>query len=145
MTVYRRWFSRRSIIAALLALLYPGLGHVYLRAWLRAIAWFVVALVAAGLVMPESMFVAYESEGLTGVLEASRNLPSEAILSLLIVRGLNAIDAYLTGLEVSAEPTEAGTRRCPSCGREVDSELDFCQWCATELDEADEADEVTVR
>jgi len=29
----------------------------------------------------------------------------------------------------------ADTVACPDCGRDADAELDFCQWCATPLDE----------
>jgi hypothetical protein len=134
--VSRTWITRRSIIASTLALVYPGLGHLYLRAWLRAIAWFVVALIAAAMVMPESAYAAYEAEGFSGLLEASRNMPMEVILSMAVVRILNALDAYLTALQQTVtkpEPSGAGT--CPNCGKELDEELDFCPWCSVELAE----------
>lgn len=120
-------------------MIYPGLGHVYLRAWLRAIAWFLVALVAAALVMPESAFAAYEAEGFAGLLEVSRNLPSEAVMSMTVVRVLNALDAYLTGLRTADTAAEAGspTTTCPACGKELDEDLDFCPWCSTRLDDED--------
>jgi len=135
--VKRSWFTRRSLIAAFLALIYPGLGHVYLRAWLRAIAWFLVALIAAALIMPESAFAAYEANGFAGLLEVSRNLPSEAVLSMTVVRVLNAVDAYLTGLRTAKrDDTEsAPTNTCPECGKELDEDLDFCPWCSTRLDD----------
>ena len=135
--VKRSWFSRRSLIAAFLAMIYPGLGHVYLRAWLRAVAWFLVALIAAALIMPESAFAAYEANGFSGLLEVSRNLPADAVMSMTVVRVLNAVDAYLTGLR-SATTTEDGdapTNTCPECGKELDEDLDFCPWCSTRLDE----------
>ncbi len=137
----RTWFTRRSLVAAVLALVYPGLGHLYLRAWLRAIAWFVVALIAAAMVMPESAYAAYEANGFSGLLDASRNLPMEAILSMTVVRVLNALDAYLTGLQqtVTKEPT-ADAATCPECGKELDEDLDFCPWCTTRL-EPEESDE----
>ena len=34
-----------------------------------------------------------------------------------------------------ASETAGGTVSCPDCGRDVDTELEFCQWCATPLDE----------
>lgn len=146
-SVQRTWFTRRSLVASTLALVYPGLGHLYLRAWLRAIAWFVVALIAAAMVMPESAYAAYEAEGFSGLLEASQNLPMDVILSMLVVRVLNAVDAYLTGLQQSvtkAEPeTAAGT--CPECGKELDEELDFCPWCTTRLETEDTEPEPTAR
>lgn len=131
----RSWFTRRSLIAAVLALVYPGLGHVYLRAWLRAIAWFLVALFAAAMVMPESAYAAYETDGFSGLIEVSRNLPLDALLSMTVVRVLNAMDAYLTGLQKSTteEPPEAPRSTCPECGKDLDEDLDFCPWCSTRL------------
>lgn len=142
-SVQRSWIQRRSIVASLLAFVYPGLGHVYLRAWLRALAWFGLALVTAAMVIPESALTAFQSGGLSGLLEASQNFPLEVTLSLFVVRILNVIDAYLTGLqrttEPEAEPESAGS--CPECGRELDEDLDFCPWCTTRLDGADESEE----
>ena len=31
--------EKRPLVAALLSFLQPGLGHLYLREWLRAILW----------------------------------------------------------------------------------------------------------
>jgi hypothetical protein len=135
--VKRSWFTRRSLIAAFLAMIYPGLGHVYLRAWLRAIAWFLVALIAAALIMPESAFAAYEANGFSGLLEVSRNLPADAVLSMTVVRVLNAVDAYLTGLRTAttADAESEPTNTCPECGKELDEDLDFCPWCSARLDD----------
>ncbi|MDZ7849283.1 MAG: zinc ribbon domain-containing protein [Halodesulfurarchaeum sp.] len=143
----RTWFTRRSLVASILALVYPGLGHLYLRAWLRAIAWFVVALIAAAMVMPESAYAAYEAEGFSGLLEASQNLPMDVILSMLVVRVLNALDAYLTGLQkaVTKPESEAAAGTCPECGKDLDEELDFCPWCTTRLEPDDNEPEPTVR
>ena len=135
----RSWIQRRSIIASVLAFIYPGLGHVYLRAWVRAFAWFALALVTAAMVVPESALSAFQSGGLSGLMTASENFPIEVTLSLLAVRVLNVIDAYLTGLQIKEEPTEEGesAASCPECGRELDEDLDFCPWCTTRLDEAE--------
>ncbi len=35
----------------------------------------------------------------------------------------------------SVSEATGDTVSCPDCGREADTELDFCQWCATPLDE----------
>lgn len=129
---------RRPIIAGLLGFLYPGLGHIYLRAWLRAIAWFALALVTAAMVVPDSAVTAFQQTGVEGLISASRNFSMEVTGSLLVVRVLNVVDAYLTGLrqDRAAErgpETEAAT--CPNCGGELDEEIDFCPWCTTELSE----------
>ena len=145
----RSWIQRRSIIASILAFIYPGLGHLYLRAWLRAIAWFGLALVTAILVLPDSAVAAFESGGLEGFMAASQNFPLEVTLSLMVVRVLNVIDAYLTGLRTQrpTEPEEPTASQCPECGRELDEELDFCPWCTTRLaeEENDENESTTVR
>ena len=39
--------NRRGVIAAVLGFVYPGLGHVYLRKWVRALSWFVLAIATA--------------------------------------------------------------------------------------------------
>lgn len=139
----RSWIQRRSIVASLLAFIYPGLGHVYLRAWLRALAWFGLALVTAAMVVPESALAAFRTGGVSGLMEASQSFPLEVTLSLLVVRVLNVIDAYLTGLQDTAEPAEetesAGS--CPECGRELDEDIDFCPWCTTKLDGGEDGDE----
>ncbi|AKH97122.1 zinc ribbon domain-containing protein [Halanaeroarchaeum sulfurireducens] len=129
---------RRPIVAGLLGFLYPGLGHVYLRAWIRAIAWFGLAMITATLVIPDSAITAFQQNGIDGLVAASRDLPMNVVLSLFVVRILNVIDAYLTGLrqERATEQragTEAGT--CPNCGGELDEDIDFCPWCTTELSE----------
>jgi len=142
--------NRRGIIAAVLGFVYPGLGHVYLRRWLRAVAWFVLALVTAALVVPEAAYQAFQTDGLGGLMEASESFGLNVTLSLLAVRVLNMVDAYLVAARESAAITErvptpgdadvgnvrkagdAGT--CPECGKELDSDLDFCPWCTARLD-----------
>jgi hypothetical protein len=141
--VQRSWVTRRSLVASVLAFIYPGLGHVYLRAWIRAVAWFSLALVTAALVVPPSALTAFQDGGISGLMAASRSFPAEVTLSLLVVRILNVIDAYLIGLreaavEEEAEPAESAAGSCPECGRQLDEDLDFCPWCTTRLDEAGE-------
>lgn len=121
------------------AFLYPGLGHLYLRAWLRAIGWFVLAIAAAALVVPESAVVAYQQGGLEALYAASQDFGTDVFVSLLGIRLLNVVDAYLTAVRQrqSAEAAvEANT--CPSCGKELDPDLDFCPWCTTRLDTVEE-------
>ncbi|MFB6112683.1 MAG: zinc ribbon domain-containing protein [Halodesulfurarchaeum sp.] len=139
------WFRRRPFIAAILAFIYPGLGHVYLRAWLRALAWFGLAVLTAMLVIPESAITAFRTGGFQGLLQASGSFPMEVTLSLLVVRVLNVVDAYLTGLRQSPGEgiREVEGPTCPECGKELDEDLDFCPWCTARLtDREDEEDEV---
>lgn len=122
----------QAAIAVGLSILYPGLGHIYLRKWIRALAWFSIALLAAMLVMPVELVEATETEGLSVLLETSEYLSLEAITALFAIRILNAIDAAI----IAIKPTkvEQGGNNCPNCGGELDDELDFCPWCTARLD-----------
>ena len=131
--------SYRPWIAAFLAFLYPGLGHLYLRAWLRAVTWFGVAiatvwwLIETGAI-PQSTVTAMGEGGVGAMLAASRSLPLEVVVSLFVVRALNVVDAFLTARQQAdddAAAVAAGT--CPECGRELDEDLDFCPWCTARL------------
>lgn len=124
------------MLAAVFAFLYPGLGHVYLRAWLRAVGWFILALLAAALVVPDAAYAAYESGGFGALMEASESFGTDVFISLLGIRVLNVIDAYLTALrQTKAAEVEAAAGSCPSCGKELDEELDFCPWCTERLED----------
>ncbi len=147
--------ARRPWLAAALAVLYPGLGHVYLREWLRALLWFLLAFSTAMLVVPDS---AVQGGGIEAILEAQTTLPPMAMAALVAVTVFSVIDAYWLATRDDAprvaagdrtDPTGTGGRdgdgergevRCPDCGRTVDGEeYGFCPWCAAELDTAGRA------
>jgi hypothetical protein len=127
---------RRAAVAAVLALLAPGLGHAYLRAWVRAVAWFLLAVAAVAIVLPESAFGAIESGGIEAAIEASESLPSIVYLASLTVRSASALDAWLFALRdpTAAESGGEGVADCPECGGDLDDDLAFCPWCTTRLD-----------
>ncbi|MFB6229465.1 MAG: zinc ribbon domain-containing protein [Halobacteriales archaeon] len=131
---------RRAAIAAFLALFAPGLGHVYLRAWIRAIAWFLLATVTVSFVLPESAFAGIGSGGIGGMIETITSLPSRVYLTSLTVRVASGLDAGLIALraptaDTTADATEAeASGGCPQCGKDLDDELDFCPWCTTHLE-----------
>ena len=128
---------KRPWLAALLAFAYPGLGHVYLREWARALLWFGVALMSASLLVPEA---AVPSTLSVSSLEAMvQTLPLTTTVAFGLVTGLSVVDAYWlarTANERRERPV-AGDR-CPNCGRDLDSDLEFCHWCTAELDEPGE-------
>jgi hypothetical protein len=140
----------RPFVAALFGLVVTGLGHLYLRRWLRAFGWFAVAFGVSLAFVPEAA--------------AADILAGEAVNPLVLLPGAlvgfgSAIDAYvLARREVRADanhlPTEAGAvdpaaagdvptaaaepvadRKvdCPACGKAVDPGLGFCHWCTTEF------------
>lgn len=125
---------KRAIIAGLLGAVYPGLGHVYLREWVRAVAWFVLAIVAVAIVLPQSVLETAGAGGLDAVIAASRDLPFAVVAVITAIRLLNAIDAIWLALSASSKVTgsqEGPT--CENCGGELDPDLEFCPWCSTEI------------
>lgn len=130
---------RRAAIAGVLAMVYPGLGHLYLREWIRAIAWFGIGIATAALVMPDEAVQAVQSGGFDALLEVSRNLPTDTVVALLVIRVFTAIDAVLLALRVGpAASEEPEGPVCPNCGREIDGDIDFCHWCTTRLETVSE-------
>ena len=131
---------RRAFIAGVFAVIYPGLGHVYLREWIRAVSWFGLALLTAALVVPADVVTAYETGGLSRLVEASRTLPLAAVAALLMVRLLNVIDAVRLALAPRAAGPATDVLTCPECGGEADPQLDFCHWCTATLEPAADPD-----
>ena len=131
--------GKRPWLAAALAVIYPGLGHVYLREWLRALLWFGLMFATAALALPESAIPESGSGfSLDAIMAASRALPIEASVAIFVLSVLNIVDAYRLARQrkqvtETATQTE-GKTQCPHCGRETDPEFDFCQWCSEPLD-----------
>lgn len=120
---------RRPWVAVLLAFVYPGLGHVYLREWGRALLWFVLAIGSVLLLAPTP-----DTGGVTGIdslVRASQQVPPAALLGIASVTAFSMLDAYLLAIRRTNRPTG---HYCPHCGREIDGDIDFCPWCAEPLD-----------
>jgi len=126
--------NRRAWIAALLSFLQPGLGHAYLRAWRRAVTWFLVwaAVTATFVELPSpSLTVEGLRQTATQLFAALGGLDLVPSLVLSAVTAFAMVDAF----RLAAEPTtDDTTARCPECGKETDEDLDFCPWCTAELD-----------
>ena len=141
----------RPYVAALLGLLVTGLGHLYLRRWLRAIAWIAIAFAISVAFVPES--------AATAVLSGEPVDPVTLLPGLFVGIG-SAIDAFRIGRQERAETkqrvttgeafadVEQGTPEaeaavegesidCPVCGKPVDPDLGFCHWCTTEFETPD--------
>ncbi len=88
----------RPWLAGLLALVYPGLGHVYIRAWGRALLWFVLTVGTTIFVVPEGILT--EVDPLANPMGASEAIstatPTMGMISILMVVGFSVVDAYLT-------------------------------------------------
>ena len=154
--------QKRPWLAAVLAFILPGLGHLYLRLWLRAVGWFLLIVTVGSLLIPDG--TEPETVSIEAALEASRSVPPALTLVILAVTLVSVVDAYWmaarinnsdqpsladdspgtgtgteTGTETETEtgsaPTDSSTQECPNCGREIDDELTFCHWCTTRVDE----------
>jgi len=124
--------NRRLIIAILFALIYPGLGHVYLKSWIRAVTWFLLAIATTILVVPTPIMDAIESGGISVIFTDAAQLPLEAYLALAAVNFLNIVDVYI--LANAQKNTKESFSACPTCGRNVDPDLSFCPWCTAVLE-----------
>lgn len=115
-------------MAAVLAVIYPGLGHAYLRSWGRALLWFGAVVLTAALLIPSDILAGISTPG--DMMTAWEAVPTEAAIGVFLVAVFNVIDAYWTGKRLNF--AEQGVR-CPACGRPVDEDLSFCHWCTARL------------
>ncbi|WP_302080949.1 zinc ribbon domain-containing protein [Salinibaculum rarum] len=134
--------KKSPLVAVVLAVLYPGLGHVYLRRWGRALLWFVAIIASVvWLVPPEAVPTTFSIDA---ILEARAAVPERVALVALVLSALSVLDAYWIAANsgtAQADTTspvgEDGTQTCPNCGKEIDENLDFCHWCTTEFETSD--------
>ncbi|PAU85151.1 hypothetical protein CK500_00310 [Halorubrum salipaludis] len=97
----------RPLLAALLALALPGLGHLTLRRWGRALLWH-LTIVGGGV----ALFALYDVpvESTVSVAEAAETaaaLPTDVTLPIAVLYALSAVDAYLVGRADVAEQQRA--------------------------------------
>lgn len=122
---------KRPWLAALLAAVATGLGHLYLRRWRRALAWLAVLFGVTALFVDPAALDALASRNAVDPL---------AIAPVLVVGCLSVVDAYLLAHahNAVARPTttsDGQPTHCPNCDRELDSDLEFCHWCTREVDD----------
>lgn len=132
--------SRRAVVATLAAVLgatvgIAGIGHLYLRRWRRAVAWFVVVVGATAALL--AVFVFPNGLGDPGAIAAIEpsSLPSVVIWPVFALLLLSTLDAHRLA---TAPPAATGDEpACPSCRKELDRDLGFCPWCTVELEWVD--------
>ena len=134
-------FRNNPLIAAILGIVVIGLGHLYLRRWLRSLAWISLTVLVSVLFIPEPTMETIASGSLADPL---------AMLPTVLIGTLSVIDAYLIAKLKRTESTALQTTdgatvnetdtsiECPACGKDVDPELEFCHWCTTELNNNEE-------
>jgi hypothetical protein len=129
---------KRPWLAALLAFVYPGLGHVYLREWLRAILWFGLVVSSTSLLVGDGIIPSELSlEAFAATYQA---MPLDASIALVAITALSMADAYWMASKGNRTTEVVEGTSCPHCGKELDDDLTFCHWCTTRLKpvEADE-------
>ena len=116
----------RPWLAAVLGVAVTGLGHLYLRRWMRALGW-LLAVFATG-----TLFV---SDAALQAFATGERFPIVELLPVVAVSTLSVVDAYLLAVSkrFGAEYDDEDRTVCPDCGRPADANLDFCQWCSTRL------------
>lgn len=117
----------RRLVAVLLSLLFPGLGHAYVRRFQRGLGF---AAMAVGVVLLLGPPLPTSGPVVESAVAAWEAASFETNVALSAVEFAAMLDVYL--LERSAADTDTGAS-CPNCGRELDDSLSFCPWCAHEL------------
>ena len=91
----------RPVLAAVLALVFPGLGHLSLRRWGRALLWH-LTIVGGGV----ALFALYDVEPVdpfAGPAAVTAAVPTDVTLPIVLLSALSALDAYLVGRADVAE------------------------------------------
>jgi len=117
-------------------LLSPGLGHVYLREWFRALVWFALMFAATELLVPVPPVPAEVTIGslFEASLAAAETVPLRSQIALFAITSLSMADAYWIATRGNRQAATDEGVTCPHCGREVDEDLTFCHWCTTRLE-----------
>lgn len=142
--------EKRAWLAVTLAIPIVGLGHLYLRRWLRAVGWILLTFGASAFVPAEQLEALsawQEALFTTGSVSGVPAPELTALAPILAVALLSIADAYMVArrhnaqvrMQATAVATMDSTEEgdvvtCPACGREVEADLDFCHWCTTEFD-----------
>ena len=87
----------RTVAAVIGAIIYPGVGHLVLRAWRRAFAWFGISFLTAYVAILLSDVPVSELRTVEDALEIQAMLPWQATAAILFVSVLGYI-AFRTGL-----------------------------------------------
>jgi len=120
--------KKRPWLAAVLAVLATGLGHIYLRRWRRALGWLLLVV---------GVTVVFVDQSAIDALLAGQAVDRTAFVPAFVVGSLSVVDAYLLArahnVVARLATTSSQLTRCPDCGKELDTDLDFCQWCSAEL------------
>ncbi|GCF15033.1 zinc ribbon domain-containing protein [Haloarcula mannanilytica] len=131
---------KRPLLAVVLAFIFPGLGHFYLRKWGRGLLWLGLLLALSVLLVVTGTLQPVSELTLEAISASYQSRPTEVTIGSVVITTLNVVDAYWVAVnENQTQEVEAGVK-CPNCGKEIDQDIDFCHWCTTQLEpvEADQ-------
>jgi len=125
---------KRPLVAVVLAFIFPGLGHFYLRKWVRGLLWLGLLLALSVLFVITGMIQPVSELTLEAISSSYQSRPTEVTIGSVVITTLNVVDAYWVAVtENQTQEVEAGVK-CPNCGKELDEDIDFCHWCTTQLE-----------
>ncbi|MES3517791.1 MAG: zinc ribbon domain-containing protein [Natronomonas sp.] len=133
---------KRPLVAAMLSFLQPGLGHLYLREWGRAVGWLAIrfgTVAAIVFLAPSELATSDVIAVALGLFIAMDGVPLLVVAAVIAVTAFATADAYLVTNRNNVRLERRGTG-CPACGKDLDPSLSFCHWCTTELDTDEAAD-----
>ena len=132
--------GKRAWLAVVLSFLVPGIGHLYLREWIRSVFWFLTVVLAGNLLIPPSAVSSeFSLQAITDMFDAA---PLEAKVALVGLTFLCMADAYwVAKREQPLRQARTDGQTCPNCGKDVDEDLDFCHWCSADLSGPEDDDE----
>jgi len=110
---------KRPWLAAALSLLYPGVGHLYLREWFRALLWFALVIGASLVLIPTGIIP--ETTSASAILEASQSVPLTATIAILLLRLLSMGDAYVLARRLNASRSRRQQAATRLAGRDADT------------------------
>jgi type III secretory pathway component EscS len=119
-------------VAGLLSFLQPGLGHLYLRSWIRTALWFGLWVTTVVFVVPTTAGAGIV-DTLVRTMTAVADQSLEVTLALASVTVFSTLDAYWLASRQNHDRS-SDEPRCPHCGNEVDADLEFCHWCTQPIE-----------
>ncbi|ERG96219.1 zinc ribbon domain-containing protein [Haloquadratum walsbyi] len=134
---------RRPWVVFLLSMLATGLGHVYLRRWVRGIGWFAATIaVSALLIPPEAIQTIWSANSDISTFAPAIGvaLASVADAYVLARNDQRTWDDPSTTGSVTSSDVADGPPSCPNCSRDLDTDIDFCPWCTTKISSDVKAD-----
>ncbi|ELY60358.1 zinc ribbon domain-containing protein [Natronococcus sp. A-GB1] len=128
----------RALAAAGLSVLLPGAGHVFIRDWIRGLAFGGIFVASLAILFPTDQIAAADSlSGAVSVITTETDTISQFVISFIIL--FAAIDATFRSMGFppgSNNGADHDGPSCPHCGKPLDEDLTFCHWCTTRLEPA---------